>query len=206
MALWEDIKTVKRMEVLTWGLQLIQFDFDLRQSFLLRKDMDLIYSVHYFTSVFSTFIISERGVSQLFEKYVHFSHTKYTQKSMHLCSCSYMLCNVKRMSNAMYKGCRERTEYSLVFLRMVNNGILRSHNTDWVLSLISYTTTFKFPPLFIDWSKISSPWTSEGSRGLITVAVYLKGPYKQMVSSQAATWRRQGATGTSCSGRHFTSM
>lgn len=78
MALWEDTKTVKCMEVSTWGLQLIQFDFDLRQSFLLRKDMDLIYSVYYFTSVFSTSIVSERWPSRRCGKYFHFSHAKRT--------------------------------------------------------------------------------------------------------------------------------
>lgn len=142
MALWEDTKTVKRMEVSTWGLQLIQFDFDLRQSFLLRKDMDLIYSVYYSHLYFlhplflrddpldvvgNTLILAIQNIHEI--------HT-------HLYNCSHMLCNVKRMSNAMCKGCRERTEYSLVFLHMVNNGILRPHNTDWVLSLISYTATF----------------------------------------------------------------
>ena len=96
MALWEDLKTVKPMEVFIWGLQLTDLDFDLRQSFLWRKDMDLIHPVHYLRSVFSTSVFSESQAYRLREKHLLFSHIKHTQTSMHLHRYSYMLCTMEK--------------------------------------------------------------------------------------------------------------
>lgn len=130
MALWEDIKIVKHMEVSAWGLQLIQFDFDLRQSFLWRKDMNLIYPVYFFMSVFSTSIVSERWTYRLCEKFLLFSQTKHTQKSMHLHRCSCMLCKLKRMSNVMCKGCKR--EQSILWCFCTYNNFLISSFFNWL--------------------------------------------------------------------------
>lgn len=112
MALWEDIKTVKPMEVFTWGLQLTNFDFDLRQSFLWRKDTDFIYPVNYFRSVFSMCVVSESQAYKLCAKHLLFSQIKHTQTSMHLHRYSHMLCNVEKISYASANGVEEEHRVS----------------------------------------------------------------------------------------------